>query len=190
MYGLDVMIALHQREMMFILNSMNIQKHRKRSKQYVLPKISKSQEMHSHKVDVIIKIITPLITIAGIYIGAWEFTNQQRNNDRQEFKRKIWERQLDAYTELTSLAGNILSRQDEDTAVKRLAKEFDLVSWSNISLIDSSVEDNIIQFRDHLSDKINGVVNIDNSEILEKSAYLLSKSCRNSIQDSWKQLSQ
>lgn len=68
--------------------------------------------------DVWLAGLSPIITVAGILVGVWQFNAGERNRvvlenellakkDEIEFHRKLWLEKLDTYRSIVTLAGKI-----------------------------------------------------------------------------------
>ncbi len=138
--------------------------------------------------DTVLKLSGPLLTIFGLIVGALQFTAQLSNNDKMEFKRRIWEKRLDAYMELGNLTARIVTSTHQDS-IKRLSVEFEKVYWGKLPLFeDDSVERAMKRFRNEIHDKAEGIEDsLDNDRLTEK-GYLLMLTCKRSLKRSWEQL--
>ena len=69
-------------------------------------------------------VIAPLVTVAGLLIGVWQFNAGERNKvrleselqnrkDVAEFQRKLWLEKLAAYKNIVALAGKIAAAADQ-----------------------------------------------------------------------------
>src|SRR5436190_960496 len=43
------------------------------------------------------KAVTPLLTVLGISVGAWQFTSQMSHESKMEFSRSMYNKKLQAY---------------------------------------------------------------------------------------------
>jgi hypothetical protein len=95
-------------------------------------------------------IAAPLLTVAGLLVGVWEFNRGERNRvvlenqlllqkDTIEFQRKLWLEKLDAYRALVILAGKIASAAGEQDGPKNdlgtLARELTASTGARASLL-------------------------------------------------------
>jgi hypothetical protein len=75
--------------------------------------------------DVWLAGLSPVITVAGILVGVWQFNAGERNRvvlenelltkkDEIEFHRKLWLEKLDTYRSIITLAGKIAAATDSD----------------------------------------------------------------------------
>jgi hypothetical protein len=153
------------------------------------------EENHERKgpLDYVTQIATLLIGIAGIIVGIYEFTAQQSSNDRDEFKRRMWERRLNACMEISGEIGNMINKAHAspfvpDSLVKA-ASEFQRIYWKNLPLLeDSSMDAEIHIFRDLITDKLTGNEDVGNPRILEMRAEKISDLIRSYIKNSWRDL--
>jgi hypothetical protein len=74
--------------------------------------------------DVIVGIAGPLLTVAGILVGVWQFNVGEENRrvlehdsavqkDEIEFRRKLWLERLNAYRSIAELAGEVVVHADD-----------------------------------------------------------------------------
>jgi hypothetical protein len=74
--------------------------------------------------DVALGIVAPLVTVAGVLVGVWQFNTGERNKvrlenelqtrkDVVEFQRKLWLEKLDACRRMVTLAGKIAAAADQ-----------------------------------------------------------------------------
>lgn len=140
-------------------------------------------------VDNIVKLLTPLIAILGLLVGIWQFNQQQTVNDKMEFKRKIWEKQLDAYSEIADLTSRLVTAK-KDQKIDSLSQRFEQLYWGKLPLFeDTVVQRSLKDFYDALHDYTGGVTDVDNPDLLKKQAYKLIKDCQRSMSSSWIELS-
>jgi hypothetical protein len=140
-------------------------------------------------IETTIKIIAPVITIAGLLVGVWQFSNQQTYNDKMEFKRKVWEKRLDAYTEIADIMSKIVTETKREK-VDSLSGKFEQLYWGKLPLFeDSLVEKSLKNFQELLQDAKENIEDADNKMLLKKAGYIAATNCQKSIHDSWNELS-
>jgi hypothetical protein len=138
--------------------------------------------------DYFVKLITPLITIFGLLIGIWQFNRQQSFNEKLEFKRKMWEKQLDAYTQISDNVSKIIIENDRNR-LDSLSRKYEELYWGKLPLFtDKNVHYSMKEFREILQDHLNGIKNLNDGNLLKKSGYKLINNCQKSIHDSWIEL--
>ena len=104
------------------------------------------------------KAITPLLTVLGISVGAWQFTSQMSHESKMEFSRSMYNKKLQAYEQVGKAVGDLLIvPHDEqlwisagDTlAFDSCLERFRTCYWRVMPLVeDSVVETAMIQFKD------------------------------------------
>jgi hypothetical protein len=146
------------------------------------------------KWDLTLKIVAPLLTVVGLLIGVWQFTREQSaqlerqyqliaENDRLEFKRRVWEKQLDAYTKLSGVVGRIASGDQSKDELTKDINEFDSLYWGDmIYAEDESVEKAMIDFHVEIQDFLKGVGTKDRLKVRADS---LIQACRESSKKNW-----
>jgi len=152
---------------------------------------NKSKTNFSLLTENLTKFIAPLITIGGLLIGVWEFNQQQMINDKMEFKRKIWEKRIDAYTEITGVVSEIVTEKNNHK-LDSLSRRYEQLYWGKLPLFDDTlIEQSLKQFQNILHDANSGIKdkNNINENLLKKSGYQLVKNCQRSMILSWNELS-
>jgi hypothetical protein len=143
---------------------------------------------NSKTLDTIVKVVGLIISVATVFIGIWEFNRQERTTNTIEFKRKIWEKKLDAYMQLDSLT-SLIANETVDTLLNREIRQLDLLYWGKLPLFDDpTVEEAVKDFRNKAKDKQEHIEDIFNPNILKISAYTVVKSCQKSINNSYEEL--
>jgi hypothetical protein len=143
----------------------------------------------SQTIDILIKILTPIITIAGLLIGIWQFNVEQADKDKLEFKRRVWEKQLDAYTNIATITSKIVTENNK-IAKDSLSREFEQLYWGKLPLFDdNSIQLSLKQFHDLLNDEENNIKDMNDEYILKEAAYRLIKNCQASLRATWNELS-
>ena len=144
--------------------------------------------------DLRLKIIAPILTIAGLLIGVWQFTKGQAaqlerqyqlsaENDRMEFKRRVWEKQQEAYMKISSVVGRIASGNQRKEELIKDITAFDSLYWGEMIYVeDKAVEQAMIDFHVEIQDFLN---DIGTKERLKQRAEALIQACRNSSRASW-----
>ena len=136
--------------------------------------------------DLLNKILTPLIAVVGVLIGIWQFTSNIEHNDELEFKRNLWEKRLESYSQLSELVGKIITQTSNDKIFDSLAIEFEQVYWAKLPLIeDKQVEKSMIKFQAELHDFKNKESTLDD---LRTRSYLLINDCKKSLFSSWQDI--
>ena len=54
------------------------------------------------------KSVTPVLTVLGISVGAWQFTSQMSHESKMEFSRSMYNKKLQAYEEVGRAVGDLL----------------------------------------------------------------------------------
>ncbi|MGY2134470.1 hypothetical protein ACW9KT_19740 [Hymenobacter sp. HD11105] len=135
------------------------------------------------KVDLWVKIAAPLLTVAGLICGVWQYQHQQAFNDAQEFRRKTWEKRLEAYTELGKVAAQLVAAAPDQQRFDSLSSHFDEIYWGKLPLFDNQrVEIKLKAFNDEVQDIKHQE---GDSKALKIKGYNLMKECQSSLQDTW-----
>lgn len=131
-------------------------------------------EASKRRWDVIIAgVIAPGITVIGILVGIWQFSQGEENRlrlqyellSRQnelEFRRELWKEQLKAYQAVVQLAGRLAADSDDPQKVEPLYQEFLASYWGlMIFFEDSEIERLMKEFHVELRDLQRGRSNPD-----------------------------
>lgn len=98
------------------------------------------------KIELAIKIISSLITAAGILIGVWQFNLAQKNMQQKELEQRQFEAiakfkdmQLVKYTEATGIISNIIHTDNyQSDEFKKNLKKFWQLYWVELSAVESA----------------------------------------------------
>ncbi len=146
--------------------------------------------------DITAKFIAPVITVAGILVGIWQFSagqaaqsqrqrEQTAENDKLDFKRRIWEKQLSVYSRINNVVGRIAAsryKNDKEKFAKDV-DEFNSIYWGDFIYVkDAAVERTIIDFHKEIDDFLQGASDEDR---LKQRAYDLINACRESSKNNW-----
>lgn len=150
----------------------------------------KQKDIGIKRLDLLIKVVVPLITLTGIFVGVYQFTSQQAANDRLEFKRKLLDKRLTVYTDLCNSASKAVNSTQSDTLFSKSVTEFYTVYWgAAIFITDSVVAEAMFDFNMELQDFIQGVSRIEDPHPelrLKTRLKILADKCRESLHKNWK----
>ena len=104
------------------------------------------------------KAVTPMLTVLGISVGAWQFTSQMSHESKMEFTRSMYNKKLQAYEQVGKAVGDLLVvphdeglwiRPEDTLAFDSCLERFRTCYWGVLPLVeDSIVETAMIQFKD------------------------------------------
>jgi hypothetical protein len=109
------------------------------------------EQASGDRLDMLLKFLPLLITVAGLGIGIWQYKDQQAFSSSQEFQRATWSKQVAAYEELGEVAAQIVtSYQNRDSAeFAQSITDFNLLYWGKLPLVmDKQVEEELKAFYD------------------------------------------
>lgn len=141
--------------------------------------------------DATLGVVTPLVTIAALLLGVWQFNRGEQNKtklehqllserDTLEYRRKLFEERLLGYRTLADLVGRIAAHENKDKKLQELTESFLAQYWGLVILTeDKEVEKSMILFHDELVDYQN---NRSNSVRIKVRADELVKACRASLE--------
>jgi hypothetical protein len=153
-------------------------------------------EERYRRYELILKALAPVLTVAGILLGVWEFQAGERNQrerdlrsiaiqDSLEFKRKIWEQQLSVYRDLSNTIGQIASSTNT-AAFGTAAAKFEEMYWgAAVFTEDREVEQSLHKVHLALRDFREGRLQADQLRLVAASAV---ETLRNSLDRSWTDL--
>src|ERR1700744_5342038 len=86
--------------------------------------------------DVGLSIAAPILTVAGLLVGVWQFNQGEENKtkleyrllaekDKIDFQRKLWLERLSTYKSIAEQAGKIATTDKDDKSFKGLVQTFD-----------------------------------------------------------------
>lgn len=144
------------------------------------------QKKETDWTDIIVKVATPLFTVIGLVIGVWKYQDEQAHNDGLEFRRKMWEKRLESYTQLGDVAAKLVTNVKNKPEFDTLSVRFDQLYWGKLPLFDDdSVELHLKQFSDEVQSFRIGQ---GDTAVLKVDGYQLVKSCQKSLHTSWNEL--
>ena len=142
--------------------------------------------------DVWLGILTPILTIAGLLVGVWQFNRGEENKthleydliakkDDVEFQRKLWLDRVTTYRAVAEIVGKIAAHPANDAKFQGLRESFDGAYWGLMILVeDKDVEKAMIQFHDEIDDFQKG--RSDANRVKGRADQLLAI-CRKSIEE-------
>jgi hypothetical protein len=123
--------------------------------------------------DIRLQAIAPFITVAGLLVGVWQFTAGERHTrerehalaaaqDSVEFRRRIWDQQLDAFRQVAKAAGEVASSTDDHTRFGKAVREFETLYWGlSVFTADPAVEEKLHDLHVEISDYQKGKSSAD-----------------------------
>jgi hypothetical protein len=122
------------------------------------------------KIELTLKIVVPIITVAGILIGVWQFNKGQMNMQNKELKQRQFElkkmhigNQFEAiakfkelqsikYTEASETISNIIYNENyQSDEFKKSLKRFWQLYWVELSAVeDGQVESAMVGLGKHI----------------------------------------
>jgi len=147
--------------------------------------------------DVWLGAMGPVLTVAGILVGVWQFNRGEHNRvilenelithkDQVDFQRKLWLNRLDTYRSLITLAGKVVAvvaeKGTKDQSFDGLWQELTAMYWSlSIFVENADVADHMRDFYTAVRDFRTGWVDADKVKL---KADALVRACRDSIESS------
>ena len=132
--------------------------------------------------ELYLKFISLVLTLANVSIGFWQYLDEQSFQYEIEFKRKMWQKQLDGYTEICKYSGLIANRPEVD--FEENVNHFGSLYWGEMLLIeDTEVRDAMKDFYMAIHDY--HPEDQDTHFRLKYKAKALADACRASSKESW-----
>ncbi|QDK77744.1 hypothetical protein EXU85_03690 [Spirosoma sp. KCTC 42546] len=146
----------------------------------------KDDQKKINHIDTYIKVAGPVLTAIGLILGAWQFQYQQGANDEQEFKRRIWEKRLDAYMTIGELTGKLIATPAPSRQFDSLQHHFEQLYWGKMPLF----ENDSIAYRMKLVSEELQMLQMQQGykSVLKQRSLLLMQTCQQSLYDSWKNI--
>lgn len=148
--------------------------------------------------DVRLGILGPIITVAGVLVGVWEFNagederrkseqaarldqiHLEMRKDDLEYRRLLRQQQLQTYTTISTLVGKIAATP-AGPARQNAAQAFEAAYWGAMVMVeDPAVQQAMRDFHDELHDETAGLSH--DPDRLKVRADLLAEACRKSLQ--------
>ena len=127
-----------------------------------------------------------LIALVGVPIGLWQYVEKAEN----EYRKPLWEKQLNYYLEATEAAAKIATLQNEQSDAGRTElgrakmKFWELYYGELVVVEDGDVSQAMVNFGKCLREYED--MGCDQKRLQELSL-VLAKACRGSVSKSWKQ---
>src|SRR6476469_9172100 len=115
-------------------------------------------EERKRVMDVWFGVFGPIITLAAILVGVWQFNTGERNRvelenqllrekDTIEFKRRLWLDRVTTYRSIAELAGGIAASEKKDKDFEALVQKFRAAYWGLMILVeDPEVSKEMVNF--------------------------------------------
>ena len=114
--------------------------------------------------DVGLGIVTPIVMVAGILVGVWQFGAEQRANTERAFQlqerenrvafcRELWLERVKVYGQVAATVGSIVAGLNEQVDTKKGIDEFLTAYWGRMLLVeDQPVQQAMIRLHGELLD--------------------------------------
>jgi hypothetical protein len=134
--------------------------------------------------ETVISALAPVVTIAGIVAGVWQFERGENDRAKEAFNQQLFLQRISACQKVAEVSGEIAATTASSRARRdQLAEQFNAYYWGLMALVeDANVETAMNEFYYELHDYIVGSIWTDANKIKTK-ALALAKACRSSIED-------
>ncbi|GAB2554950.1 hypothetical protein [Spirosoma areae] len=130
----------------------------------------------TNTLDLLIKVVVPLCTVMA---GVWQFQYGQNVNQEQEFKRRIWEKRLEAYSQIGDITGQLIGAASNARQFDSLSRHFSQIYWGKLPLVeDDSVEIKMKRFKEEVESFKQKEATVED---LETKGYYLMQACQRSL---------
>lgn len=133
-----------------------------------------------------VSFLTFLVALIGVPVGLWQYFEKAEN----EYRRPLWEKQLNYYLDATQAASTIATLRNDQTELGKMEwlkarmRFWQLYYGELVVVEDPSVSQAMVNFgkclRDYEDERCD-------QRQLQKLSLELAKVCRNSVSASWKQ---
>jgi hypothetical protein len=135
--------------------------------------------------DVALGIIGPVLTVAAILVGVWQFNKGEEHRQHEQalqskidFDRRAWLERMNAYRSVAELAGKVIAHID-DKKREDAIRDFKSAYWGTMILVeDKEVEESMVKFYIEIQDYENGWSNVDRLKVRDDD---LIKACQHSV---------
>lgn len=144
------------------------------------------EEKNIKKESTWIKLLPSIIIIIGILVGLWQFNKEINLRDRDEFRRNVWKKQLEVYEKVGNATAKIVNSTSDSIKFEMAVEEYKNLYWGVMPLIqDEIVEKAMIKFNSEIRyfKRKEGT-----TEDLRIRGYKLMRTCKKSLNESWKNL--
>ena len=146
----------------------------------------------------VVEAVAPLLTVAGILLGVWQFHAGARETaerereaaqreDVQEFRREVWREQLAVVRRIGATVGGVTSAIESGPQFDTAVQEFEALYWGPAIFVrDTTVERTLHDF--HL-----GIIDLragreDGANRLRELGEAVVEASRLSLQREWREL--
>ena len=131
-------------------------------------------------------LVTLLCTAFTIGFGVYELPTQLKYNEEAEFKRNLWDMQVNRYIKACDLAGKISNSTDQVARYKEYVEKFSGLYFSEINIIRDSLAENAMKEFYYAAKDVDGS-NQSAKKLIAKAAEL-SRECSRASLEGWNRL--
>jgi hypothetical protein len=134
--------------------------------------------------DTVISAAGPLVTVAAILVGVWQFEKGENDRAKESFNQQLFLQRMSACQKVAETSGEIAATASASRARRdQIAAKFNAYYWGLMALVeDSGVETAMNEFYYELHDYVIGSEWTDENKIKQK-ALALARACRASIEN-------
>ena len=142
--------------------------------------------MTKDRIELITKIVGPIIPLIAIIAGLWQFNAGQEANYKMEFNRKMFERTLTTYDELAKITGEIVMSAEDTLKFDSLRMQFDRLYYTKMVLAENdTVGSLMIDTRNELLDYRNNESDLNK---VKRRVLFLMDQIKRSLSEDWRNL--
>ena len=140
-----------------------------------------AEETHTRRWANLPALVGPVLTVAGILVGIWQFNAGETNRNSAEFRRTFWLQKVEAYQSIARVTGDVVAAYEtESDDREEVFRRFLSAYWGAMILVeDAEVEAAMKRFYLELRDVRSGWSTETNE--LKVAADSLIKACRASM---------
>ena len=146
------------------------------------------EEKQARLWDVVLKAVAGSVAIIGALITASKYIDekvQQREQDWREKRKDFLQEQQAVYGRLGRSLARIMNHDPGDTDWNLVKEEFYEIYWGEIPLVADEAVMNLLK---EFSDKPHEAKTKENKEALREQVEAITKACRKSLEDEWKDI--
>ncbi len=132
-------------------------------------------------IDVIVKIITPLLAILSFVWGIYQYRISKEN----DYRNTLYKQQYDIYSELLNVAADIAVTSPDSTATKKFkesARQFDHLYFGRMHLIQNEA---VIKKMEQFYLSVQNYADVNRTvshDSIQNLSILLANTCKKSLQ--------
>lgn len=117
--------------------------------------------------NLVILVLTPVLSVATLFVGIWQFQKEQREANIREIRLKLYEKRMEAYVEIAEVTASIVAVSRHSIPAESTIADFYQTYYGKlVSVEDESVIEALMRFKADLEDYL---VNNDRQQAMASS---------------------